>query len=207
MEEQFLSLLVIVVVIVAPIMPAVLIFKLLPDKYLGTAGGNAKYFGVTVNAAGGIAVYFIILGSILLSPLNDLIPRPLDEGRGYWIITGTVNAYDSQGKRVQVPADLTVAVLKPYPAFIDTDKKQYRVRVPSLTQQDWPHIAITYPQGKGGTDLDFATEPKSSFSVDRRNRRIEYHLRLPPPRQDEYNLQRSSGPDSISDAEAYPGVD
>jgi hypothetical protein len=201
MLNQLLSLLVIVTVIVVPILPAALIFHALPKEHLGSANGQAKYLGITVNAAGGTAVYFIILGCVLFTSLRDLIPQPLHSDSGYWAITGTVIALED-GKHSDLPNDLKVQVLKPYPAEIDTNDRSFLIRVPSHKQQDWPHISVTYPDGKGGRNIDFSRIPSSQFKIDYQKRIIEYVLSLPPQNKHVYEEKLHK---TKSD-KPYPGV-
>ncbi|MGH9546987.1 MAG: hypothetical protein ACRD23_17420 [Terriglobales bacterium] len=130
--EAIVSILILVCVILLPILPAFLLFKILPS----TAIVSGPLQGFTVNLSGAFAGYFAVVVLVIASH-NILFPRP--QTYQVWELSGTVT--DESGNPIQ-PLAATDVVFDP-PIYQPDLGGVFSVKFPTIPA---PGGGTTYPK-------------------------------------------------------------
>jgi hypothetical protein len=87
--------------VLIPLVPAILLFKLLPDNKVNLSGPLSGPLGsLKINASGAIAAYFAVLVSLaffIVSINRDMAPKDRPE-RQYWKLVGKIEMRDIDNK-------------------------------------------------------------------------------------------------------------
>jgi hypothetical protein len=128
--------------VLLPLVPAVLIYLIFPKTEV-TAGG--PFAGLTIRASGAFAVYLIVLLATmpLLNRQNHNLEALL---RPTWVITGTVQLQDQDGRT------------RPFNNILDAPKididrrivepqgtSGFRIVVPEVADHQIPYLSVSYP--------------------------------------------------------------
>lgn len=87
--------------VLIPLVPAILLFKLLPDNKVNLSGPLSGPLGaLKINASGAIAAYFAVLVSLaffIVSINRDMAPKERPEQQ-YWKLVGKIELRDANDK-------------------------------------------------------------------------------------------------------------
>jgi len=80
--------------VLLPLVPAILMFRLVPGNAITLTGPLA---GLTLNASGAIAAYFAVLAVISLF-IGDIKQITIPATRQYWTVVGDIELLDAKGE-------------------------------------------------------------------------------------------------------------
>lgn len=152
--EVFISLILAAMyglVVIGPLVPAVVTYKLFPDTTVGLSGPLA---GLTVRATGAFAAYTIVF--LLMLPLTNKI---FDVVGGFnkpsWTIYADIKPVDRNNKEVTSATFLETATLALKPEINTLASRSLRVSIPGVDPDNWPHLTVHVP-GWGAGEIDLA---------------------------------------------------
>ncbi|MFI5116059.1 MAG: hypothetical protein ACHP8B_05100 [Terriglobales bacterium] len=116
-----------------PIVPAVILFKALPQASSGSVGG--KVYGVTVKFGGPIALYFAIFWLVMNKP-NIWNPPPAYQ---LWEVSGRVIGQNGGGLDALTPGDV---LLDPPISHIEPNNGSFKIK---FATQPGPNGGLIYP--------------------------------------------------------------
>jgi len=138
-------------VVIGPLVPAVVTYKLFPDTSVGLSG---PLQGLTVRATGAFAAYTIVF--LMMLPLTNKI---FDVVGGFnkpsWTIYADIKAVDKNDKEVTVANFLETATLGLKPEINTLASRSLRVSIPGADRDAWPHLTVHVP-GWGVGEIDLA---------------------------------------------------
>ena len=108
-----------------PLVPAILMFRLVPGNAITLTGPLAN---LTLNASGAIAAYFAVLVAIAFFVV-DIKQKASPVPRQYWTVIGKIELEDANGKpeRFQRHADKIKVITNPEIYRIDEDELRIKV--------------------------------------------------------------------------------
>jgi hypothetical protein len=151
-----------VVCLLAPLIPAVLIFKLFPDSKISLSG---PLQGLSVKSGGAFAAYLITFLIALpmtsgISDFHDALLRPV------WTVEAKVMIIDKDARKLPLKqfADELTAVVTPKLLRVG---RTVRLHVP-ITGKDLPLVLLEIP-GFGAETIDLSSE---EFERDEVNKKL-----------------------------------
>jgi hypothetical protein len=137
-------------VLIGPLVPAVVTYKLFPDTTVGLSGPLS---GLTVRATGAFAAYAVVF--LLMLPLTNKIFDVVGGfNRPSWTVYADIKAVDRNEKDVTSPALLQSATLVLKPEIHTLATRSLRVSIPGAGPDAWPHLTVHIPHwGVGEIDL------------------------------------------------------
>jgi hypothetical protein len=140
--------------IAIPMLPAILIHRICPDTII-IASGKVPGTGLTLNAAGAAAVYFVVLLLFMYALLGAATKDIANLDKPYWEITGKAHFVD--GNKEIVPADqvLKNMDLRADPSNLSHNGSRLILKIPEEIAS-LPTVAISfpdYPEWFGQLDL------------------------------------------------------
>lgn len=129
-----------VLVICAPLIPAVLIYKLFPRQQAGVSG---SLWGLTISATGAFAAYVItfILAYQMVQRGSQIIGGMVHP---IWKVSAKVKLVDENGAEVANPEWLKGLVVELHPDFYTTANELISVSVPE-TDGTLPNVVLRIP--------------------------------------------------------------
>jgi hypothetical protein len=111
--------------VLLPLVPAILMFRLVPGNAITLTGPLAN---LTLNASGAIAAYFAVLVAIAFFVV-DIKQKASPVPRQYWTVIGKIELEDANGKpeRFQRHADKIKVITNPEVYSIDEDELRIKV--------------------------------------------------------------------------------
>ncbi|RDJ98262.1 hypothetical protein [Cupriavidus lacunae] len=154
-----------IVWIVLPLVPAWLTYKITPNQVLGLRG---PFQGMTLNSTGSFAAYVIvglILSTFIWPTGKVLLGRVM--GDTTWHITGAVELYDANGERVTLVPQMSKASINIIPNP-NTVSGTLSLMVPFIKDEK-PTVYIDVPNW-GGAVVSF--QDPETYVVDPLNKTI-----------------------------------
>jgi hypothetical protein len=136
-------------VVIGPLVPAVVTYKLFPDTSVGLSG---PLQGMTVRATGAFAAYTIVF--LLMLPLTNKI---FDVVGGFlkpsWTIYAELKPVDRNNKEVTAANFLESATVALKPEINTLASRSLRMSIPGVDPDNWPHVTVHVP-GWGAGEID-----------------------------------------------------
>ncbi|MBS1857423.1 MAG: hypothetical protein JST11_18790 [Acidobacteria bacterium] len=133
--------------VLAPLVPAVLIYRLFPGTGVTVSGPLSA---LSIRASGAFAAYVIVF--LLMIPLLSKFQNTIGGfTRPVWTVTATIVPIDKDGKPVDAPYLVGSAKVTITPEVNRVNNKQVIMRIPVLGG-DWPSVTVTIPQW-GASDV------------------------------------------------------
>jgi hypothetical protein len=158
MLSLFATLLLATAWIAIPLLPAILFHRVCPDMII-FASGEVPGTGIKLNAAGAVAVYFVVLLLVMYQLVGTARQNIASLDRPYWEITGRVHFLD--GAKVVAPTDqmLRNMKLEADPSNLSHNGSQVILKIPEEVARSFPTIVISFPGTEWFGQLDL-TETK-----------------------------------------------
>jgi hypothetical protein len=147
---SLIMLLTYVFVVLTPLVPAILTYKIVPKSRTGISG---PLMGFTLRAGGAFAAYVVVL-----LMMNSMSTRMFDIVGGFakpsWTFYADIVAYDRTGKELTSSDVLGAATLVLKPEIHSLTSHALRVSIPGSGPDAWPQVTVHIPQwGAGELDL------------------------------------------------------
>ena len=135
--------------VLAPLIPAILIYKLFPDTKVSLSGPLS---GLTLAAGGAFAAYVIVflLSMSIMSHFRDTLDGL---STPVWTVKADVALVDENGKPVTDPEALNSVTIELNPNLNEQKFGRMRLTLPVL-KSDWPSIHLGLG-GRGTANLDY----------------------------------------------------
>jgi len=139
-NQVFFGMVLLVLTMLVPLIPAVLVFKLFPDTKVTTKGPLS---GLTVKASGAFAAYLIILvtATIMSQRTEDSIAMM---GSPSWLIEGRVVVKTPDGKIVEDESAYSGLQITMDPRHYGAGGKTFWVRIPEIDNRI-PTVSLFMP--------------------------------------------------------------
>ncbi len=141
-----ISALILILIVLLPLLPAILIYKIFPNTSIKSSGTIGA---LTWNASGAFAAYMIVLAVIMLSPLKQLTSVVGGFYSPTWTIEMEVEGYDNNKEPIKL-TDIEV-LLNPDIHRISEDK--IILKIPGLKRSEWPIVQLNIPGGTKKVNL------------------------------------------------------
>lgn len=152
-----ISALILILVVILPLLPAILIYKIFPNTHIKASGTIGA---LTWNASGAFAAYMIVLAVIMLSPLKQLTSSVGGFYSPTWTVEMEIHGYDSDANPTKF-RNIEV-LLNPDMHRISEDK--VILKIPGLKRSEWPIVQLNVP---GGTKkINLASLKQEEIEVD-----------------------------------------
>jgi len=147
--------------VLLPLIPAIVIYLIFPNTKTSLGGPLS---GLSIKSSGAFAAYFIVL--LATFPLLNMQNRNFNTVlRPSWVITGTVQIEDEEGREIdydQAEVSPLRVTLNPDPVILE-DRKTFRVTVPEIDGRI-PAIEVRYA-GYGTKGINVA-RPAAGLNVE-----------------------------------------
>ncbi|GJM08873.1 MAG: hypothetical protein DHS20C11_11490 [Lysobacteraceae bacterium] len=152
-----------VIVVLLPMIPAILIYKIFPNTQIAAQGAIKA---LKWNSSGAFAGYMIILCAIIASPLNRIFDSIGTLYHPTWTVEMEIHGYDSDDRQTTF-GDLGVTL---EPGLHRVSPNQIQLRIPGLSRSDWP-VAHIHAQG-AAAQVHLATLEEDELEIDEINKTI-----------------------------------
>lgn len=161
-----IAALTLIIIICAPLLPAILIYKIFPDTKIGLRG---VFSNLTISATGAFAAYFIVLLTVhpFAQQLYDtVIAQPV------WTIKVHLEYYDKSRNKIDQPFAPSKPDIALQPDIYSIVGDSLTMSIP-LRNREFPFIKVTIPEwGAGELDLDKLNDEKK-LSVDNYHKTVK----------------------------------
>ncbi|MGY8705830.1 hypothetical protein RAD16_08795 [Bradyrhizobium sp. 18BD] len=139
--------------IAIPLVPAMIFHRVCPEMII-FASGKVPGTDLKLNAAGAVAVYFVVLFLLMYQLVGTATKDIANLGKPYWEITGRL--YFLDGTRVVAPTDqlLRIMELKADPSNLSHNGSLVTLKIPEETARAFPTIDISFPETEWVAKLD-----------------------------------------------------
>lgn len=167
----FLQMLILYILwVCGPLIPAVLIYRLFPDTKVVANGPLA---GLTIRAGGAFAAYVIVflLAYPICLKMQEVFGGQL---RPYWTVKASVVARDDSGQPITYSNFYSGMTVSFSPSIQVIAGREVTLKVPMDGEgKEWPRITFNVP-GYGGVTID-PEAYRNSFEVDDFRKTIKIH--------------------------------
>ena len=170
--------------VLLPLIPAILMFRLVPGNAITLTGPLAN---LTLNASGAIAAYFAVLVATTFFVL-DIKQKASPVPRQYWTVIGKIELEDANGKpeRFQRHVGKIKVITNPEVYEIDNNTADLRIKVVE-GEGGLPSIKVAVDQFGLGVIKIAKGAPEFEFSHDENIIRLKNPLRV---QQDPDNIPK-----------------
>lgn len=184
---------VLAVTVLLPVLPTLLIYKLLPGNSVAVSG---PFKGLTIKAAGAFAAYFITF--VAMTPFSwrtfNIVTAMLSPT---WTVTGQIVALDPQGQAISNPRLFDTIEVKLRPENFNAAEGKLWIKIPEVDKRI-PGIHLTIPQF-GSTIIRLTDDQNPSIQFERDEGKREIRIV-----SDVYIQQLSDRPYSPSESGLGP---